>query len=43
MNIDTMIERPHCLKVILHALFELLRNLVKGQEVLEISPLGLVH
>lgn len=41
--VDTMVERPHGLKVILHPVLQLTGYLVQCQEVLEVSPLALVQ
>lgn len=43
LHVDPVVEGPHGLEVVLHALFELLGDLVQGQEVLQVSPLGLVE
>jgi len=42
VNIDAAVQRPHCLEVFLHALFEMSRNVVCAEEVFEIARLGLV-
>ena len=40
--INTMIDGPNCLEVILHSLFQLLRYIVNLCEVFQVSRLGLV-
>lgn len=43
MNINTLVEAPHGLEVVLHPLPQLLWDLVQGEEVLQISPFRLVQ
>jgi len=40
--VDAAVERPHRLEVLLHALLELARDVVRAEEVLELARLGLV-
>ena len=40
--INTMIDGPNCLEVILHSLFQLLRYIVHLSEMFQVSCLGLV-
>ena len=40
--INTMIDGPNCLEVILHSLFQLLRYIVNLSEMFQVSCLGLV-
>jgi len=41
--VDTVVQRPHGLEVVLHPVLELARHLVQRQEVLEVPPLALVQ
>lgn len=41
MNVYPVVQAPHCLEVVLHALLQFLRDLVQREEVFEVSPLGL--
>jgi len=40
--VDAAVERPHGLEVLLHALLELSRNVVRAEEVFEFARLALV-
>ena len=40
--INTMIDGPNCLEVILHSLLQLLRYIVNLSEMFQVSCLGLV-
>jgi len=42
LRVDSAVERPGCLKVLLHALLEWPRNVVSAKEVFEVPGLGLV-
>jgi len=43
VNVNTVVQRPHSLEVVLHPVFELAGHLVQRQEVLEVPPLALVQ
>lgn len=43
MYVDTVVERPHGLEVVLHPVLQLAGHLVQGQEVLQVPPLALVQ
>lgn len=38
-----MIQRPRRLEVVLHPLLQLLGDLMQGEEVLQVTPLGVVE
>ena len=42
VNVDAMVQRPHRLEVVLHSLLHLLGDLMERQEVLQVSPFGLI-
>jgi len=42
VDVNAAVERPHCLEVFLHALFEMSWNVMSAEEVFEVARLGLV-
>ena len=40
LDIDTVVYRPHGLEVIAHAMFEVSREVVDAEEILEVFGLG---